>query len=68
MAIRRSEYLIGSDTDWATNDPVLKKGQLAISTPGNLMKFGDGVLHYTELPYHSDTGGVITGPFDGGVP
>lgn len=56
MNIRRSEYLIGSDTEWASENPVLEKGQLAISTPGSLMKFGDGVTPYLQLPYASSGG------------
>lgn len=65
MAIRRSEYLIGTDAEWAAQNPVLSKGQLAVSTPGNYMKFGDGVTRYVALPYASSS---PTGPFDGGNP
>lgn len=65
MAVRRSEYLVGSEADWAAQNPVLKMGQLALSTPNNRMKFGDGVTPYASLPYAS-TGSGITGPLDGG--
>lgn len=67
MAIRRSEYLIGTEPEFVARNPILSKGQLAVITPDNLMKFGNGVTRFIDLPY-ATAGGTVTGPFDGGSP
>lgn len=58
--------------NWLSKDPILAKGEIGAENDTNLMKMGDGVHNYSELPYMnvvpaalndkvSKTGDIITG-------
>lgn len=67
MAIRRAEYLIGTAADWAASNPIVPKGQLAVETPANAIKIGDGVTRYDQLDFVT-TGTGAYDLIDGGTP
>jgi hypothetical protein len=65
--IRRSEYLVGTEADWAIVNPVVQKGQLAVVTPINAIKIGDGVSRFDTLDFVT-TGTGEYDQIDGGTP
>lgn len=69
--LARMRQLIGDPTEWAANDIVLGRGELALEVSGNdtMLKVGDGAQTYSQLPYVALgqdslplTGGTLTGP------
>lgn len=67
MALRRSEYIIGTPQDWAALDPVLTNHQLGIEEPDWRIKIGDGVTTYSQLDFVT-TGIEGYDEIDGGTP
>lgn len=53
-------------SEWATANPVLAQGEMGIEIDTNQFKIGNGVDHWSELPY-----GGLQGPapttIDGGT-
>lgn len=50
MAIRRSEHLVGTTSEFTTRNPVLSRGVLALSYPAKTLKVGDGNTLWNDLP------------------
>lgn len=47
----RIQHKIDTQANWLANDIVLLKGELGLESDTNLIKMGDGVRSWTELPY-----------------
>ena len=49
----KATLIIRNDTaaNWGLKNPILSKGELALEIDTNLMKAGDGITSYSELPY-----------------
>ena len=47
----RIKQLIDTEANWIDKDPVLLKGEMAITSPSNKHKVGDGVNTWTQLAY-----------------
>lgn len=45
---------MSTEADWLTADPIILKGEIALSIVGNFIKFkiGNGILHYSELSFN----------------
>jgi hypothetical protein len=52
---------IGSSAEWVAADPVLRDHVIAFTSDSGQYKIGDGVSHWSALPY---TGGFGTGDWD----
>ena len=52
-----SKIQLRSDTsqNWFSVNPILSKGEIGVEIDKNRMKLGDGVSHYNDLEYFSDT-------------
>lgn len=48
---KRMRQLTATDSEWAIEDPILLKGEIAFSTDLNRYKVGDGVAIWSSLPY-----------------
>ena len=48
----------GTTTEWTQENPILLEGELSYEIDTQLMKVGDAVTHWVDLPYM----GVTTGP------
>ena len=44
-----------SSANWFANNPILAEGEVGIEIDKNRMKVGNGVSHYNDLEYFSDT-------------
>ena len=51
----------GTLTDWVAENPILDQGEIALEYPNegigsglSKMKIGDGIRHYSDLPYSLD--------------
>lgn len=42
--------------NWKTTNPVLLEGEAAYELDTDMFKIGDGVKHYSDLPYHNKVG------------
>lgn len=40
-----------TEAEWIEHDPILFKGEPALSTDKNKLKIGDGIRHWSELQY-----------------
>lgn len=63
MATIISRILVRRDTraNWTAANPVLEAGEFAFDTTANVIKMGDGVTNYNDLPYVlNSTWGVLT--------
>lgn len=67
MAIRRSEYLIGTQAEWSKVNPILSTGQMAVVAGTNAIKIGDGTTRYDDLDFVT-TGTGEYDQIDGGRP
>lgn len=47
----RIQHKIDSSTNWTTSNIILLKGEIGLESDTNLIKIGDGVTNWTELPY-----------------
>ena len=44
----------GTDKNWTTKNPILKKGELGVNTDSDLLKIGDDIHAWNELSYIND--------------
>lgn len=44
-----------SSANWFANNPILGEGEVGIEIDKNRMKVGNGISHYNDLEYFSDT-------------
>lgn len=47
----------GLASEWYSVNPILLKGELALETDTHLLKAGDGISNYADLPYLNDNHG-----------
>ena len=55
----------GNSADWVKEDPLLDLGEIAADLDKHLLKVGNGVSHWSALPYYSL--GVVDNLEDGGT-
>lgn len=58
----KTKIIIRNDTEakWKANDPVLSKGELAVSIDINKLKIGDGTTRWSALKYLNATADEVT--------
>lgn len=57
--------------NWGTENPILSDGELGLETDTGLMKVGNGVAHWSSLPYlpvHNHEGADLTYTWDQTTP
>lgn len=63
MAVKRRhikaviQFRRATESEWIEKDPILYAGEPALSTDLNKFKIGNGIAHWSELPYQSGSGG-----------
>lgn len=57
MAIRKRhvkaiiQFRRGTEAEWIAKNPILRDGEPALSKDKDLIKVGDGIRHWSQLPY-----------------
>lgn len=54
-----------TEAEWLQANPVLLKGEMAISTDKNLIKVGDGTTTWDQLSYINDLSTVVANHYEG---
>lgn len=54
--VRGNAYL---STKFSSDNPILQRGELGYETDTNLLKVGDGVTAWNDLPYAGDGGSIL---------
>jgi len=47
------QFRRGTEAEWVAKDPILRDGEPALSRDKDRIKVGDGVRHWSQLPYLS---------------
>lgn len=59
MAVKRRhvkaiiQFRRGTDSEWVEKNPLLREGEPALSIDLDMIKVGDGIHHWLDLPYLS---------------
>lgn len=58
--ITRASQYGNTSTQWALLNPILLAGEIGIETDTRKVKHGDGITHWSDLPYWHNGGEIYT--------